>query len=213
MGFFDDVGKLTSIAAKVAKEKVGEVSQDIKKANAEQEILNRKKDEERQQAILEQTAQEEKIKALAKNVIVTTGDIRQDYEIIRPVFFYLSHSKAMSLFKKYSEECKEIEEQLISFGYIKKEVANYDLAIIGDFILEKYFFIAVEEWKRVALSVGGNAIICMRYDFDLTDINDYKEGVLRMYGTAVKIKESLKIFEGVFGRGKFCGVEIDLWKK
>lgn len=194
MGFFDDVGKFTSIAAKVAKEKVDEVSQDIKKANAEKEILNRKKAEERQQAILEQTAQEEKIKKLAKKVIVTTGDIRQDYEIIGPIFYQISNkgffsSKLSNLMKKYDDEIKELEQNQNSVvGEIAMRLLIGEFSV-GESEFEKAFFISTEELKRKVLAIGGNGIVHMRMDIDL-DTEGFAYFYLQMYGTAVKIKES-----------------------
>jgi uncharacterized protein YbjQ (UPF0145 family) len=52
---------------------------------------------------------------------------------------------------------------------------------------EKAFFVAVQELKKRASSLGADAIICMRQSLDL-DINSVGLFYLHIYGIAVKMK-------------------------
>lgn len=127
-----------------------------------------------------------------QDVLVTTGDLRGEYEIIGPVFFQVSNkgffSSALSrLVSKHSAKLAEIE---------KNRDADYDGTdwgwlfgewSVGQSDFEKAFFIAVEELKERAVMLQADAIIHMRQDIDL-DTNGFQFFYLQMYGTAVRRK-------------------------
>lgn len=55
----------------------------------------------------------------------------------------------------------------------------------GDNKFKTAFYIAVEELKRQAVEMGGDAVVAMRQDIDI-DSNGFQYFYLQMYGTAVK---------------------------
>lgn len=127
-----------------------------------------------------------------KNIIVTTGDLKQDYEVIGPVYFQVSNKGLFSsaldkLVKKYSSEIARKKKE----GTISREKADWGFLYgewsVGQSDFEKAFFVAVEELKVRAAMVGADAVIGMRQDIDL-DTNGFQFFYLQMYGTAVKFK-------------------------
>lgn len=127
-----------------------------------------------------------------KNIIVTTGDLKQDYDIIGPIYFQVSNKGIFSstlgkLVKKYSKEISNMKKD----GTISGEKADWGFLYgewsVGQSDFEKAFFVAVEELKVRAALLGADAIIGMRQDIDL-DTNGFQFFYLQMYGTAVKYK-------------------------
>ena len=126
-------------------------------------------------------------------IIVTTGDLKKNYEIIGPVFFQITNkglfgSALGTLVKKYKAQLQdkkrkgEISERRADWGFLWGEWS------VGQNDFEKAFFVAVEELKSRANMLGGDAIINMRQDIDL-DTNGFAYFYLQMYGTVVKITE------------------------
>ena len=124
---------------------------------------------------------------------VTTGDIKEDYEIIGPVYYQISNkgffsSVLSSKIREYSDELSKMRRS----GRLSKDKADWGFLYgefsVGQTDFEKAFFIATEELKKRARLVGANAIIGMRQDVDL-DTNGFQFFYLQMYGTAVKLKE------------------------
>jgi len=129
---------------------------------------------------------------VSTNIIVTTGDLKQSYEIIGPVYFQVSNkgmfSSALSkLVKQHEIEIAQMKKQgqmgqaCADWGFLYGELS------VGQSDFEKAFFVAVQELKKRASLIGADAIICMRQDIDL-DTNTFQFFYLQMYGTAVKIK-------------------------
>lgn len=123
-------------------------------------------------------------------VIVTTGDLKEDYEIIGPVFFQVSNKGIFSstlseLVNKYSAEIEEMKnhalmsERRSDWGFLWGEYS------VGQNDFEKAFFVATQELKKRALMLGGDAVVSMRQDIDL-DTNGFQYFYLQMYGTVVK---------------------------
>lgn len=147
------------------------------------------------QEAAEQRAAEAKQKAAeyrqkVNAVIVTTGDLKEDYEIIGPVFFQVSNKGIFSstlseLVNKYSAEIEEMKnnalmsERMTDWGFLWGEYS------VGQNDFEKAFFVATQELKKRALMLGGDAVVCMRQDIDL-DTNGFQYFYLQMYGTVVK---------------------------
>lgn len=125
-------------------------------------------------------------------MIVTTGDLKQDYEILGPVYFQVSNkglfgSALGTLVKKYQAEI----QQMKTSGTMSQERADWGFLYgewsVGQSDFEKAFFVATEELKKRAEMVGADAIIGMRQDIDM-DTNGFAYFYLQMYGTAVKLK-------------------------
>lgn len=143
----------------------------------------------------EQKAAEAKQKAAeyrqkVNAIIVTTGDLKEDYEIIGPVFFQVSNKGIFSstlseLVNKYSAEIEEMKnnalmsERRTDWGFLWGEYS------VGQNDFEKAFFVATQELKKRAVVLGGDAIVSMRQDIDL-DTNGVQFFYLQIYGTVVK---------------------------
>lgn len=123
-------------------------------------------------------------------VIVTTGDLKEDYEIIGPVYFQVSNKGLFSstlsdLVNKYSAEIEEMKnhalmsERRSDWGVLWGEYS------VGQNDFEKAFFVATQELKKRALMLGGDAVVSMRQDIDL-DTSGFQYFYLQMYGTVVK---------------------------
>jgi len=129
---------------------------------------------------------------MSEEIIVTTGDLNRDYQILGPVYFQVSNKGIFSnqlskLSKKYEAELKEMKKQ----GQIGEKKPDWGF-LYGEFSVgqgdfEKAFFVAVQELKKRASILEADAIICMRQDIDL-DTNSFQFFYLQMYGTAVKFK-------------------------
>lgn len=119
-------------------------------------------------------------------VIVTTGDLKEDYEIIGPVYFQVSNKGLFSstlsdLVNKYSAEIEEMKNSaLMSEGKM-----DWGERSVGQNDFEKAFFVATQELKKRAVMLGGDAVVSMRQDIDL-DTSGFQYFYLQMYGTVVK---------------------------
>lgn len=172
MPFWDTDYKKEMMKSKAAKEAAEERAAEAKQKAAE----------------AKQRAAEYRQKVNA--VIVTTGDLKEDYEIIGPVFFQVSNKGIFSstlseLVNKYSAEIEEMKnnalmsERRTDWGFLWGEYS------VGQNDFEKAFFVATQELKKRALMLGGDAVVCMRQDIDL-DTNEFQYFYLQMYGTVVK---------------------------
>ena len=130
--------------------------------------------------------------AAPKPIIVTTGDIRRDYDILGPVYFQVSNkglfSSALSkLVAKYFAEIQAARQQgqvgafRPDWGFIYGEWS------VGQSQFEQAFFVAVQELKARAAMLGADAVIGMRQDIDM-DTTTFQFFYLQMYGTAVKFR-------------------------
>ncbi len=128
---------------------------------------------------------------MRSDILVTTGDIKQDYQILGPVYFQISNkgifSNALSkLVKQYEAEIIDMKrsgqmgEDRADWGFLYGEWS------VGQSDFEKAFFVSVEELKKRAALLGADAIISMHQDIDL-DTNSFQYFYLQMYGTAVKL--------------------------
>ena len=129
-----------------------------------------------------------------KGIIVTTTDLKEDYEIIGPVYYQISNKgifssemdRKISEYEKLIKDFKNsnlMEDRKNDWGFLYGE---YTFGMQNDF--DKAFYIAVEELKLKAEIMGADAIVGMKQDIDL-DTNSIQYFYLQMYGTAVKIKK------------------------
>lgn len=128
----------------------------------------------------------------SSSMLVTTGDIKRDYDIIGPVYFQLSNKGLFSnaflrLVAQYQSEIAEAKKQgqvgaaQIDWGFLYGEFS------VGQSDFDKAFFMAVQELKKRAALLGADAIIGMRQDIDV-DSTAFQFFYLQMYGTAVKFR-------------------------
>jgi len=131
---------------------------------------------------------------MESKIIVSTGDLHQDYEIIGPVYFQINNRPEgfkSSTFSEFKDIYAEEINQLKSSGAPMDQSTNWK-CVFGEYCLgesnfEIAFFIAVEELKKRAAMLGADGVVFMRQDVDL-DREAYQYFYLQMYGTAVKIR-------------------------
>ena len=124
------------------------------------------------------------------SIIVTTGDLKREYEVLGPVYFQVSNKGVFSsalgtLKKQYMAEIQAMKKK----GTMSQARSDWGFLYgewsVGQNDFEAAFFIATEELKKRAKMVGADAVICMRQDIDM-DTNGFAYFYLQMYGTAVK---------------------------
>lgn len=156
----------------------------------DEKLLQQIDKQEKEILATEKEMQDKLKKFLTREIVVTTGDLKNNYEIIRPVYFQLSNKGIFSstyslLEKQYKSQIEQmkknnlISHDKIDWGFIYGEYS------VGQNEFEKAFFIATEELKKRAKILGADAIICMKQAIDL-DTNNLQFFYLQMYGTAVK---------------------------
>jgi ABC-type phosphate transport system auxiliary subunit len=129
---------------------------------------------------------------MSNKIIVTTGDLKNDYDVIGPVYFSVSNkglfgSQLGTLIKKYKVDIEVLKKEAL----MSPERTDWGV-LWGEFSagqndFDKAFYIAVQELKSRAEILNADAIVSMRQDIDL-DTNGFQYFYLQMYGTAVKFK-------------------------
>lgn len=139
--------------------------------------------------------------AQSGRIIVTTADLKEEYDVLGPVYFQVSNKGIFSstldkLMKQYQTK---INEQLDDGLMARDSVGIGDLLFMPLFDLamressfETAFYIATEELKKRAAIIGADAIVGMRQDIDI-DTNGFQFFYLQMYGTAVKLRKPVKV--------------------
>ena len=129
---------------------------------------------------------------MSKKIIVTTVDLKTEYEVLGPVYFSLSNkglfgSQLGTLIKKYKSEIENLKKEnalnpaRADWGFLWGEFSA------GQNDFDKAFYVSVQELKSRASMLNADAIIGLRQDIDL-DTNGFQYFYLQMYGTAVKFK-------------------------
>jgi len=129
---------------------------------------------------------------MSNKIIVTTGDLKNDYDVIGPVYFSVSNkglfgSQLGTLIKKYKGDIEALKKESL----ITPERADWGV-LWGEFSagqndFDKAFYIAVQELKSRASILNADAIVSMRQDIDL-DTTGFQYFYLQIYGTAIKFK-------------------------
>jgi hypothetical protein len=125
-----------------------------------------------------------------KNILVTTADAHQPYEIIGPVYFQISNKGVFSsqlgkLKKQYDDELKALKAAGQTTEKRNDWGALYGEFSVGQNDFDAAFFIAVQELKKRADLLGADAIVGMSQDIDL-DTQGFTHFYLQMCGTAVR---------------------------
>jgi hypothetical protein len=129
---------------------------------------------------------------MSNQIIVTTTDVKADYDVIGPVYFSLSNkglfgSQLGTLIKKYKAELENLKKENAlnparpDWGFLWGEFSA------GQNDFDKAFYVAVQELKSRASILNADAIVGLRQDIDL-DTNGFQYFYLQMYGTAIKFK-------------------------
>lgn len=129
---------------------------------------------------------------MSNKIIVTTTDLKTEYEVLGPVYFSVSNkglfgSQLGTLVKKYKGEIENLKKESLlnpgkpDWGFLWGEFSA------GQNDFDKAFYVAVQELKERASILSADAIVGLRQDIDL-DTNGFQYFYLQMYGTAVKFK-------------------------
>lgn len=110
----------------------------------------------------------------SKDIIVTTGDLKKEYDVIGPVYFQISNKGMFSSpLSKLLKEYKDKIEGMKKTGIIPKDKTDWGF-LYGEWSVDKgqnqfdqAFFISVEEIKKRTAMLKADAIIAMRQDIDL----------------------------------------------
>ena len=176
---------------KALAEKAAEKAAEEEKARAKEE--EKRKEEEAKKRYEENVKKNKEVRSRARHIIVTTGDIKDEYEIIGPVYFQVSNKGLFgSTLDTYKSLYRSEIEKMKTEGTMSQDTADWGFLYgewsVGQNNFESAFYIAVQELKVRAALVGGDAIISMRQDIDL-DTNGFSFFYLQMYGTAVKLRK------------------------
>lgn len=113
-------------------------------------------------------------------IIATTGDLKQDYEIISPIFLQIANRGILkNHLDKLAHEHKDFLEDLTNRGIL----SDKHIDTTGQH-MEQAFYMGLEELKTKAEKMGGNALIYLRYDTDI--LQSSSDFYLQLYGTVVK---------------------------
>lgn len=121
-----------------------------------------------------------------KEILTTTADLKQDYEIIGPVYFHISNhgffnSQLTKLLKKYEERLENLSED---GGSWKTSYGKFALGMDNRF--DKAFYMGVREMQERATELGGDAIIGLKQSIQLDQTLQLFH--MQFYGTVVKLK-------------------------
>ena len=106
------------------------------------------------------------------NIIVTTGDLKESYDVIGPVYFQVSNkgffsSTLSDLVNKYSEQIRVMRSE----GSMSQDRSDWGFLwgewSVGQSDFEKAFFVATLELKKRAKLLGADAVVAMWQDIDL----------------------------------------------
>ena len=131
-----------------------------------------------------------------EKIIVTTGDLHERYEVIGPIYYQINNrpmgfsgkSKLSILESEYAQIAQQNRESS-GIGLMSAMFMPVGEFGPGDNKFSTAFYIAVEELKKMARRMGGDAVVAMRQDIDI-DSNGFQYFYLQMYGTVVKrVKE------------------------
>ena len=184
----------SEIAGAKAKDQQKEASRLAKEQQRrQQEEAEAEHQRQQEEAIRAETQRRMKLEESISKIIVTTGDIRAPYEIIGPVYFSVSNkglffNALRDLIQKYKEKLENMRTADMMTGISIDWSFLYGEFSVGHSQFDSAFYVAVEELKRRAAILRGNAIIWMRQDIDM-DTTGMQHFYLQMYGTVIRFHE------------------------
>lgn len=147
------------------------------------------------------------------DIIVTTCDLKEDYEVVAPVYFQLSNKGVFSstysrLAAEYSSKLQQLKEQ----GMLANRKADWGFLYgeysVGQNDFDRAFYIAVEELKKQAARIDADAVISMRQDIDLDTKREQRERYDKIYLCDIPTEEAS---EAQFMAESFNPL-LDLWE-
>lgn len=126
------------------------------------------------------------------DIIVTTGDLKENYEVIGPVYFQVNNrlqgfsgKSKLSILEDAYRSIAQSNREKNGLGIISALLLPVGEFGPGDNHFSTAFYIAVEELKKQAKKMGADAVVAMRQDIDI-DSNGFQYFYMQMYGTAVR---------------------------
>lgn len=167
------------------KNKIKDAYPDLESIMREQNYYRQRIDQMEEEARIRR---EELVKIY--NIPITTGDLKQDYEVIGPVFYHIRNrangaDEMMRRTQQYHNEISDIHVTHL----VPESKINYEWTYSSNTGTggqsEILSMIATQELKKRAHALGADAIICMRQEVQ------FEPGItssifLQMYGTAVR---------------------------
>ena len=129
---------------------------------------------------------------MASKMVITTGDLKNGYEIIGPVFYSINSNGIFKnplgqLVEKYVAE-RDSRKEAFNITKQPEWEALLSAALDGKNNLDKAYYISVMELKAKAISLGADAIIGLQYTIEHpTPSFDHLQ--MSITGTAVKFIE------------------------
>ena len=125
-----------------------------------------------------------------KEIIVSTGDVKRNYEVIGPVYIQVSNKGLFgsTLDRLTGKYYNEINKKQAAGDFSPKQADwgfLYGEWSVGQNQFDEAFYVCVRELQEKARKMHGDAIIWLRQDIDL-DTNGFTYFYLQMYGTVVK---------------------------
>ncbi len=121
-----------------------------------------------------------------RDVVVTTGDLHCEYDVLGPVYCQVSNKGLFSnqldqLADKYGipRSSTEAAPGTLVFAIFLDEWP------VGQQNFQRAFLVCVEELKRQTIKLGGDAIVWLRQDIDL-DTSGFQFFYMQAYATAVR---------------------------
>ena len=108
---------------------------------------------------------------MSNKIIVTTTDLKTEYDVLGPVYFSVSNkglfgSQLGNLVKKYKGEIENLKKESLlnpgrpDWGFLWGEFSA------GQNDFDKAFYVAVQELKERASILSADAIVGLRQDID-----------------------------------------------
>lgn len=122
----------------------------------------------------------------SKDVVVSTGDIRGDYEVLGPVFFAVSNKGLFS--SQLDELTRKHGIPATGSTWSDGDIGWAFLAgewPVGHQQFPRGFLVCIEELKLQTLRLGGDGVIWLRQDVDL-DTSGFQFFYMQAYGTAIR---------------------------
>lgn len=127
---------------------------------------------------------------MKNNIIVTTTDLPEDYEVIGPVYFHVSNqgfftSTLSQLIDKYNAELEELQNNNQPSSNIIWMQKFGGQSMDSDSRVDKAFYAAIRELQEMVAEMGGDAIVGLRQSINFAPQNPQQFN-LQVYGTAVR---------------------------
>lgn len=121
-----------------------------------------------------------------KEILTTTADLKQDYEVIGPVYYHISNngfftSQLSKLLKKYEKSLEKTDDADENW---RTAYGKFSLGMDNRF--DKAYYVGVRELQERAADLGGDAIIGLKQSIQLDQTLQLFH--MQFYGTAVKLK-------------------------